>query len=77
MIVYRDGVSRGQFNTVMKQEYQNIQSSLAKKNIDCKIIYIIVNKRVDTKILNKNRNEGCVEGTVVDTCVTETDMYDF
>ena len=77
LIIYRDGVSKGQFSTVQKQECNNIKQSLTKKNIDCKLVYIIVNKRVDTKIINKMRNEGCAEGTVVDECVTEKDMYDF
>ncbi len=41
------------------------------------LTFIVVNKRVDTKILHAHKDEGCVEGTVVDQQITRRGMYDF
>jgi len=61
----------------LNQEVSAIIDALSKKRVDAKVIYIVVNKRVDSKILNSRNNEGCAEGTVVDTMITKRDMYDF
>lgn len=37
----------------------------------------MVNKRVDTKLLDAQKDEGCAEGTVVDQTITRPGMWDF
>jgi len=70
-------VSEGQFQTVLSQEVGAVQDALGKKRLDAKVTYVIVNKRVDTKILHAQKDEGCAEGTVVDQLITRRGMYDF
>lgn len=70
-------MSEGQFQTVLNQEVGAVQDMLAKHGIDARIVYVIVNKRVDTKILAPSKDEGCPEGTVVDQTITRPKMYDF
>jgi aubergine-like protein len=77
ILVYRDGVSEGQFSTVLNQEVAAIIDALAKKRVDAKLTYIIVNKRIDAKVLSARSDEGCSEGTVVDSLITRRDLYDF
>jgi aubergine-like protein len=74
IIIYRDGVSEGQFQTALNQEVGAVQDMLEKSKIDAKLLYVIVNKRVDTKILSAQKDEGCVEGTIVDQTITRTGM---
>jgi aubergine-like protein len=38
---------------------------------------VIVNKRVDAKVLDARKDDGCAEGTVVDSLITRRDLYDF
>jgi hypothetical protein len=70
-------VSEGQFQTVLTQEVGAVMDALSKKKLDVKVTYVIVNKRVDTKILHAFKDEGCPEGTVIDQLITRRGMYDF
>jgi len=62
---------------VLAQEVSAIKDALAKKQLQVQLTFVVVNKRVDTKILHAQRDEGCVEGTVVDQQITRRGMYDF
>lgn len=70
-------MGEGQFQTALNQEVGAIQDMLAKHAIDARLVFVVVNKRVDTKILGMQRDEGCAEGTVVDQTITRPGMYDF
>jgi len=92
IIVYRDGVSEGQYDIVLKQELPKLQKS-------CKELYspadiakglprisiIIVGKRHHTRFYPTQVDEGSVDpkssnsknGTVVDRGVTEARNWDF
>lgn len=62
---------------MLAQEVSAIKDALAKKQLQVQLTFIVVNKRVDTKILHAQKDEGCVEGTVVDQQITRRGMYDF
>lgn len=62
---------------MLAQEVSAIKDALAKKQLQVQLTFVVVNKRVDTKILHAQRDEGCVEGTVVDQQITRRGMYDF
>lgn len=62
---------------MLAQEVSAIKDALAKKQLQVQLTFVVVNKRVDTKILHAQKDEGCVEGTVVDQQITRRGMYDF
>lgn len=89
VLIYRDGVSEGQFQSVLDEElpeirkacqatYSAIQSS---KGVPA-ISIIIVGKRHHTRfyptsVNNADRSSNCRNGTVVDRGVTEVRNWDF
>ena len=70
VVIYRDGVSEGQFTTALNQEVSAVLDALARQRVDAKLTYVVVNKKTDSKILDHRRNDGCTEGTVVDSLIT-------
>ena len=50
---------------------------LSKKRVDAKLVYVIFNKKVDAKVLDARKDDGCCEGTLVDSLITRRDLYDF
>lgn len=70
-------MGEGQFQTVLAQEVGAIQDLLAKHNVPARLLFAVVNKRVDAKLLNAQTDEGCPEGTVVDELITRPRMWDF
>ncbi|MCJ1286740.1 hypothetical protein MMC26_006086 [Xylographa opegraphella] len=92
IIVYRDGVSEGQYNMVLQEELPLLQkackgkySAEAQKRGLPKISIIVVGKRHHTRFyptsaeINKidTRSHNPVNGTVVDRGVTEARNWDF
>jgi len=84
LIMYRDGVSEGQFLTVLAKELNAMRQACKELEEDYQpaITYIIVQKRHHTRFFpsdnNKYRNGNALAGTVVDQGInhpTEGDFY--
>ncbi|KAG0252761.1 hypothetical protein BG011_006820 [Mortierella polycephala] len=86
IIVYRDGVSEGQFPEIQRTEIPMIQA--ACRSLDPKylppITFIVVKKRHHARFFpNPNSNSprdrsgNCVAGTVIDTTITHPTEFDF
>ncbi|XP_075980297.1 argonaute 3 isoform X2 [Anticarsia gemmatalis] len=81
IIIYRDGVGDGQFATIRDYELPQIQMSLQVlgSSYHPKITYIVVQKRINTRIFMKTNSglENPHAGTVLDNTITRRDWYDF
>ncbi|KAI0313364.1 argonaute-like protein [Amylostereum chailletii] len=82
IIFYRNGVSEGQFQHVLKRELPLIQAACEKLKIKPKITMIVVNKGHHVRFFPRNPGEGdrsgnCPSGTVVDTEVVNPVEFDF
>jgi aubergine-like protein len=80
IIFYRDGVGEGQVQGVCVPEIEQIKAALAAcQNDSCKLMYINTCKRVATRLFggNNGRINNPLAGTVLDSTVTEKDMYEF
>jgi len=89
IVIYRDGVSEGQFDEVMTMELGKLKESFRSfTNTDGtayqpKISFLVVQKRNHTRFMpvdarNANRRSGNVmPGTVVDRTITSNILYDF
>ncbi|KAF5274802.1 hypothetical protein FQR65_LT00385 [Abscondita terminalis] len=78
IMIYRDGVGDGQLNYVYEHEVQVIVKKLAELyggEDKVKLCFIVVSKRINTRIFNGNRNPP--PGTVVDDVITLPERYDF
>nr|ANS14269.1 argonaute protein [Valsa mali] len=89
ILVYRDGVSEGQYQTVLDEEVPLLRRACAeayppdmtKKNLP-RLSVIIVGKRHHTRFYptkegDMDRSGNCKPGTVVDRGVTEEGFWDF
>lgn len=89
ILVYRDGVSEGQYQTVLEQEVPLLRKAcqatypadMTKKNLP-RLSVIIVGKRHHTRFYptqgkDMDRSGNCKPGTVVDRGVTEEGFWDF
>jgi eukaryotic translation initiation factor 2C len=82
LIMYRDGVSEGQFEEVARQELLAIKSACKALGVNPKITFIIVGKRHHTRFFPMSQGErdksgNCPAGTVIDTEITHPWMFDF
>ena len=85
LIFYRDGVGEQQKKAIMTGEIEQIKQAIASKKdkdgnpIDCKILFLMVNKRVKTKLIldNGGRLMNPPPGTVLDHTLTNRGSYDF
>jgi len=84
LVMFRDGVSEGQFTTVMARELADIRLACKElqENYEPMITYIVVQKRHHTRFFpldqNKYKNGNALAGTVVDQGInhpTEGDFY--
>merc|ERR1719187_2007102 len=84
LVMFRDGVSEGQFTTVMARELADIRLACKElqENYEPMITYIVVQKRHHTRFFplnnNKYRNGNALAGTVIDQGInhpTEGDFY--
>lgn len=77
IIVYRDGVSEGEFKTVLREELRGIREACLKMdpNFKPKITFIVVQKRHHTRLFPENPSEGCGRAlNVFPGSVVETDI---
>lgn len=82
ILIYRDGVGEGQTQFVYDHEVQNIRSKLeamyAQENKKVRFCFIIVSKRLNTRIFENDRQvRNPPPGTVVDDVITLPERYDF
>ncbi|XP_013136803.1 PREDICTED: protein aubergine-like, partial [Papilio polytes] len=80
IFIYRDGVGDGQIPYVHTHEVCEIKKKLNEiyGGAEVKMAFIIVSKRINTRIfLNNGRGENPRPGTVIDDVVTLPERYDF
>jgi len=87
IFMYRDGVGDGQIQYVHQQEVARLEEKIkeiyskvkATAGVTPKFTFIIVNKRLNTRIFAKqgNRFQNPPSGTVVDNTITLPERYDF
>jgi aubergine-like protein len=81
IILYRDGVGEGQTRAVCTVEMEQINAAIAATGAESKVVYLNVNKRINTRIFaggdQANTFKNPLPGTVIDQGITERDMYEF
>lgn len=83
IIMFRDGVSDGQFEEVMQIELEALRRSCRNYNppFNPRITYIIVTKRHHARFFgdknNIDRSGNILPGTVIDQGITSREFYDF
>ncbi|XP_010499678.1 PREDICTED: protein argonaute 2-like [Camelina sativa] len=82
IVIFRDGVSDGQFDMVLNVELLDVKLTFQKNGYNPKITVIVAQKRHQTRFFPATSNDGSDEGnvpsgTVVDTKVIHPYEYDF
>ena len=80
VIVFRDGVSQGQFPTAKQVECKGIRDALDKAKCDATLSYIVVLKRHHHRFFpgrEVDRSGNCMPGTIVDTQITHPLEFNF
>lgn len=85
IILYRDGVSEGQFLHVLQHELTAIREACIKLEADYRpgITFIVVQKRHHTRLFCADKKEqsgksgNIPAGTTVDVCITHPTEFDF
>ncbi|XP_076639540.1 protein argonaute-1 [Colletes latitarsis] len=85
IILYRDGVSEGQFMHVLQHELTAIREACMKLEDDYKpgVTFIVVQKRHHTRLFCSDKKEqsgrsgNIPAGTTVDICITHPTEFDF
>ncbi|XP_023760572.1 protein argonaute 2 [Lactuca sativa] len=79
IVVFRDGVSDGQFDMVLNKEMVDMKKSLYTENYRPAITFVVAQKRHTTRLfLNNGNGIGNVPpGTVVDTTIVQPFEFDF
>jgi len=83
LVMFRDGVSEGQFTTVMARELVDIRAACKdlQETYEPQITYIVVQKRHHTRFFpmdqNRYKNGNALAGTVVDQGINHPTEGDF
>ncbi|KAL8508455.1 hypothetical protein ACS0TY_018906 [Phlomoides rotata] len=82
IIVFRDGVSEGQFDMVLSEELDGLKNTLCKNGYAPRITLIVAQKRHNTRLFVENSKDGgesgnVPPGTVVDTEIVHPHNFDF
>jgi eukaryotic translation initiation factor 2C len=85
IIVYRDGVSEGQFQQVLREELRGVREACLKVDAKYrpKITFIVVQKRHHTRLFPEQTNDGCGKaknvypGSVIDKFIVHPDEFVF
>jgi len=85
IILYRDGVSEGQFLQVLQHELVAIREACLKLEFEYRpgITFIVVQKRHHTRLFCADKKEqsgksgNIPAGTTVDVCITHPTEFDF
>ena len=82
IVVFRDGVSEGQFDTVLNEELVSLEKAFRSMDYQPTITLIVAQKRHQTRLFPKGRMDGTSSGnvppgTVVDTKIVHPFEFDF
>ncbi|XP_018355281.1 PREDICTED: protein argonaute-3 [Trachymyrmex septentrionalis] len=81
IIIYRDGVGDGDLDYVENYEVKQLLATFNRvaPNYKPQLSVIVVQKRINTRIFIKRRNglNNPEPGTIVDSCITRRNYYDF
>ena len=82
IVVFRDGVSEGQFEMVLNEELLDLKMALQKINYSPAITLIVAQKRHQTRLFLENKSDGgptgnVSPGSVVDTTIVHPFEFDF
>ncbi|XP_075492667.1 protein argonaute 2-like [Primulina tabacum] len=82
IVIFRDGVSEGQFGMVLAEELRDIKKTIYEDNYQPKITLIVAQKRHQTRLFGESRNDvgatgNVPPGTVVDTVIVHPVYFDF
>ena len=80
IVVFRGGVSEGQFDMVLNVELLDLQRALYTENYRPTITLIVPQKQHMTRLFLENGRNGICNvppGTVVDTTIVDPSRYDF
>ncbi|KAL7131267.1 hypothetical protein ABFS83_13G187100 [Erythranthe nasuta] len=82
IVVFRDGVSEGQFEMVLSQELLDLKNSIYDGDYQPSITLVVAQKRHQTRLFIDNGNSGgrignVPPGTVVDTRIVHPLDFDF
>jgi eukaryotic translation initiation factor 2C len=80
IIIYRDGISNSEFDTVFEKELTAIREACVESSpvYQPSLTYIVVNKRHHTRFFPNDLKSNVVAGTVVDSpSVTNPTTYNF
>ncbi|KAI6174749.1 Piwi domain protein [Aphelenchoides fujianensis] len=85
ILVFRDGVSTGQFSEILREEFNGIRSAcrLLQPDYQPLITYVVVQKRHHVRFFCCNQGDRCGRaknippGTVVDRSVCSPDAFEF
>ncbi|XP_012084883.2 protein argonaute 2 isoform X2 [Jatropha curcas] len=82
IVIFRDGVSEGQFDMVLNEELIDLKKLFQSINYNPTITLIVAQKRHQTRLFTRNRGDGSSNGnvspgTVVDTKIVHPFEFDF
>lgn len=85
ILVYREGVSDGQFKDVMDKEVKSIKMAASEisSNYEPFVTFIVVQKRHHSRFLPKNehnrtrKSQNVLPGTVIDTTIVSNFYNEF
>lgn len=82
LVIFRDGVSEGQFDMVLNRELLHLKRAMQAVNYCPTITLIVARKRHQTRLFPETlrdggRNGNIPPGTVVDTTIVHPSEYDF
>ncbi|KAJ8911083.1 hypothetical protein NQ315_000543, partial [Exocentrus adspersus] len=79
VIIVRDGVGDGQLDYCKRYEVEQFESCIKEFNLDTKLCFIVVQKRINTRVfaLGRDGSDNPPPGTVVDQTITRRYMSDF
>ncbi|ETV88979.1 hypothetical protein H257_00397 [Aphanomyces astaci] len=84
ILIYRDGISEGQFQNILSKEVQAIRQACESLEPGYRpaITFVVVQKRHHTRIfptaaMDADRSGNCKAGTVVDTGICHPTEHDF
>ncbi|KAL0398154.1 UNVERIFIED_CONTAM: protein argonaute 2 [Sesamum radiatum] len=81
IVVFRDGVSEGQFLMVLNKELPDLRTAISEGDYKPKITVVVAQKRHRTRLFVEDENDGMSgnvpPGTVVDTRIVHPHDFDF
>ncbi|XP_004295480.1 PREDICTED: protein argonaute 2 [Fragaria vesca subsp. vesca] len=77
IVVFRDGVSEGQFDMVLNEELVDLKRALGSIQYYPTITLIVAQKRHHTRLFQENGSSNVSPGTVVDTTIVHPFEFDF